>query len=202
MPVKIRLQRKGRKKQPIYHIVIADSRAPRDGRYIENIGLYDPKKNPAIINLDFDAALSWLQKGAQPTETCKAILSYKGVLYKNHLLNGVKKGAFDETEAEKRYNAWISDKEANILSQKQKIAKDLKDQQEKLMKAEQEINEIRAKKLAERLAKETASEQAAAAEQAAEEQVAEEAVSAATKTTEIEEKSEEANTAKEEQKSE
>ncbi len=91
MPVKIRLSRHGRKKNPYYHIVVADSRAPRDGRYIERIGSYNPLTNPATIELNFDRALDWLQKGAQPTDTCRAILSYKGVLYKNHLLIGVKK---------------------------------------------------------------------------------------------------------------
>ena len=99
MPVKIRLARHGRKKGPFYHIVAADSRAPRDGRYIERIGIYNPKTNPATIELDFDKSLDWLMKGAQPTDTCRAILSYKGVLYKKHLLEGVKKNAFSAEEA-------------------------------------------------------------------------------------------------------
>ena len=103
MPVKIRLARHGRKRHAFYHIVVADSRAPRDGRLIERIGSYNPNTNPATIELDFDKALNWLKNGAQPTDTCRAILSYKGVLMKKHLLEGVKKGAFDEAEAEKFY---------------------------------------------------------------------------------------------------
>ena len=101
MPVKIRLARRGKKGYPFYHIVVADSRAPRDGKFIENIGSYNPNTNPATINLDFEKALDWLQKGAQPTDTCRAILSYKGVLMKKHLLGGVSKGAFTQ-EAEVR----------------------------------------------------------------------------------------------------
>ena len=103
MPVKMRLARHGRKRYAYYHIVVADSRAPRDGRYIERIGTYNPNSNPATIDLDFDKAYDWLVKGAQPTDTVKAILSYKGVLYKKHLMGGVKKGAFDEAEARKTF---------------------------------------------------------------------------------------------------
>ena len=123
MPVKIRLTRHGHKKSPFYHVVIADSRAPRDGRYIERIGNYNPCTNPATIELDFDKALDWLQKGAQPTDTCRSILSQQGVLLKNHLLEGVKKGAFSEEEAEKRFQAWLKEKESRIKADKDKIAK-------------------------------------------------------------------------------
>ena len=105
MPTKIRLQRKGKKGQPFYHIVIADGRAPREGRFIEKIGVYNPLSKPAEIDINFDKALDWLQKGAQPTDTVKAILSYKGVLYKSHLLKGVKKGAMTLEEAEAKYGA-------------------------------------------------------------------------------------------------
>jgi small subunit ribosomal protein S16 len=125
MPVKIRLSRHGKKRKPYYHIVIADSRAPRDGRLIERVGTYNPNTNPATIELDFDRALDWLLKGAQPTDTCRAILSYKGVLMKKHLLNGVKKGALTEEEAENRFSAWIkgkrsknSETEANLKERK------------------------------------------------------------------------------------
>jgi small subunit ribosomal protein S16 len=104
MPVKIRLSRHGKKRKPYYHIVIADSRAPRDGKLIERVGSYNPNTNPATIELDFDRALDWLLKGAQPTDTCRAILSYTGVLMKKHLLNGVKKGALTEEEAEVRFS--------------------------------------------------------------------------------------------------
>ena len=118
MAVKIRLARKGRKKKAFYHVVVADSRSPRDGRYIEKIGSYNPITDPATIELDFEKALYWLQNGAQPTDTCRAILSYKGVLLKKHLLEGVKKGAFDEAEAEKRFTEWISQNEAKIEAKK------------------------------------------------------------------------------------
>ena len=123
MATKIRLQRHGKKRSPFYHIVIADSRAKRDGKFIEKIGTYNPNTKPASIELKFDSALSWLQKGAVPTDTARAILSYKGVLYKKHLLEGVKKGAFDEKVAEERFNKWISEKEEKInkvISQTQK----------------------------------------------------------------------------------
>ena len=103
MPTKMRLQRHGKKGAPFYHIVIADGRAPRDGRFIEKIGTYNPIQNPAEIILNADKALDWLQKGAQPTDTVRAILSYRGILYKNHLLKGVKKGALTEAEAEAKY---------------------------------------------------------------------------------------------------
>ena len=106
MPTKIRLARHGRKRKPFYHIVIADSRAPRDGKFIERVGSYNPNTNPATIDLDFDKALSWLQKGAQPTDTVRTILSFKGVLYKNHLLKGVLKGAFSEEVAEEKFKDW------------------------------------------------------------------------------------------------
>ena len=121
MAVKIRLARKGRKKKAFYYVVVADSRAPRDGRYIEKIGSYNPVTDPATIVLDFDKALYWLQNGAQPTDTCRAILSYKGVLLKKHLLEGVKKGAFDEPEAEKRFNEWISQNEAKIDAKRSRL---------------------------------------------------------------------------------
>ena len=105
MPAKIRLQRHGRKRYAYYHIVIADSRAPRDGRNVDRIGSYNPNTNPATIDLDFDKALTWLANGAQPTDTVRAILSYKGVLYKKHLLGGVAKGAFTAEEAEAKRKA-------------------------------------------------------------------------------------------------
>jgi len=114
MAVKIRLQRHGKKGKPFYHVVVADSRAPRDGKFIERIGSYNPNTNPATIDLNFDKALDWLDKGAQPTDTTRAILSYKGVLYKKHLLGGVKKGAFDEAAADAKFEEWLKAKEAKI----------------------------------------------------------------------------------------
>ncbi len=122
MPVKIRLTRQGRKKRSYYHIIVADSRAPRDGRFIEKLGNYDPNTNPATIELDFEKSLNWVLKGAQPTDTCRAILSYKGVMYKMHLMEGVKKNAFSEDEAEKKFAEWLSQKEAKIQSKRDRIA--------------------------------------------------------------------------------
>lgn len=114
MAVKIRLQRKGRKKFPFYHIVIADSRAPRDGKFIENIGIYNPMTKPATIELDRDKAYDWMTKGAQPTETVRAILRFKGVLYKKHLMDGIAKGAHTEEQAVTKWNEWVEAKETKI----------------------------------------------------------------------------------------
>jgi small subunit ribosomal protein S16 len=150
MAVKIRLARKGRKKLAYYHIVVADSRSPRDGRYIEKIGSYNPLTNPATIELDFDKALGWLQNGALPTDTCKAILSYKGILIKKHLLEGVRKGAFDETEATKRFEEWMKQNEAKIEAKKSGLEKSQDDELGKRLTVEKRVNEARAAKLAKR----------------------------------------------------
>ncbi len=152
MAVKIRLARRGRKKKAYYHIVVADSRSPRDGRYIEKIGIYNPLTNPATIELDFDKALGWLQNGALPTETCRAILSYKGVLLKKHLLEGVKKGAFDDTEATRRFEEWMKQNEAKIEAKKSRLEKSQDDELSKRIVAEKKINEARAAKLAKKQA--------------------------------------------------
>ena len=116
MPVKIRLQRKGRKKRPFYQIVAADARAPRDGRFIEKLGTYNPMTKPATIELDRDKAFEWLEKGAQPTDTARAILRFKGVFYKKHLMRGVKKGSLTIEEAEAKYQQWIDEKDAKIAA--------------------------------------------------------------------------------------
>ena len=174
MAVKIRLARKGRKKLAYYHIVVADSRSPRDGRYIEKIGKYNPLTNPATIELDFDKALGWLQNGALPTETCRAILSYKGVLIKKHLLEGVKKGAFDETEAGRRFEEWMKQNEAKIDAKKSGLEKTRDETIAKKLASEKRINEERAAKLAKRQAEMAAKAEAESqSEQAAEEQPAE-----------------------------
>jgi small subunit ribosomal protein S16 len=152
MAVKIRLARKGRKRKAYYHIVVADSRSPRDGRYIEKIGMYNPLTNPATIELDFDKALGWLQNGALPTETCRAILSYKGVLIKKHLLEGVRKGAFDEAEAMKRFGDWMKQNEAKIEAKKSGLEKSQDDELDKRLAAEKKINEARIARLAKRQA--------------------------------------------------
>ncbi|THH41262.1 30S ribosomal protein S16 [Neolewinella litorea] len=118
MPVKIRLQRKGRRKRPFYHIVIADARAPRDGKFIEKIGTYNPMTVPATIDLDRTAAYEWLVKGAQPTDTVRAILRFKGVLYRKHLMRGVAKGALSQEEADKKYQEWIDAKEGTAAERR------------------------------------------------------------------------------------
>ncbi|HOK25893.1 MAG TPA: 30S ribosomal protein S16 [Bacteroidales bacterium] len=164
MAVRIRLARKGRKKLAYYHIVVADSRSPRDGRFIEKLGIYDPRTDPATVELDFDKALDWLQKGAQPTETCRSILSHKGVLLKKHLLEGVKKGAFDEAEAERRFNEWLKQKEAKIQEKIQKLEKAADEELRKRIEEEKKINEKRAAELAKKNAEKNAEMAASAAE--------------------------------------
>jgi small subunit ribosomal protein S16 len=160
MPAKIRLQRQGRKFQSIYSIVVADSRAPRDGNFIESLGQYNPNTNPATIVLDFNRALEWLQKGAQPTDTCRAILSYKGVMYKKHLLEGVKKGAFDETEAEKRFQTWMTEKEQKIEDKRERIVTAKANLSKGRLKEEAKINESRAQEIAKRRSEMAAKEAA------------------------------------------
>lgn len=122
MSVKLRLLRKGRKRKPFYYIVAADARAPRDGRFIERVGSYNPNTNPATIDLDLDKSVQWLQNGAQPTDTVRAILSYKGAMYKNHLLKGAAKGAFPVEEVETKFNAWLENKSAQIDAKRTKLA--------------------------------------------------------------------------------
>ena len=168
MPVKMRLARHGRKRYAYYHIVVADSRAPRDGRYIERIGTYNPNTDPATIDLDFDKAYDWLTKGAQPTDTVRAILSYKGVLYKKHLMGGVKKGAFDEAEAEKRLEKWIAEKEAKIQAKKDKLAGEAQAALNKQLEAETKIKEERAAAIAAKNAELAAEAEAAVSEENAE----------------------------------
>jgi small subunit ribosomal protein S16 len=180
MPVKIRLSKKGRKKLPYYHIVVADSRAPRDGKFVERIGLYNPQTNPATIELDFDSALDWLQKGAQPTDTCRAILSEKGVMMKKHLLEGAKKGAFTPEEAESRFQKWLNDKEAKAKSQSEKISNGKAEEAKKRLEAETKVKEAKALELAKKLkaqAEEVKTEEVAAvaAEESASESPAESA---------------------------
>jgi len=170
MPAKIRLQRKGKKGQPFYHIVIADGRAPRDGRFIEKIGFYNPLTKPAEIEINFESALNWLQKGAQPTDTVKAILSYKGVIYKNHLLQGVQKGAFSAEEAEERFQKWVSEKETRIRSQKNAHELSVKETSKAALDHEKKVNETKAQALAKKYAKaQKATEDASEAESVAEE---------------------------------
>lgn len=173
MAVKIRLARHGKKGYAFYHIVAADSRAPRDGKFIEKLGIYNPNTNPATIDLNFERALDWLQKGAQPTDTCRAILSYKGVLYKKHLLGGVAKGAFTESDAEAKFNQWMNEKAGRIEAKTNKLASDAKSAEKARLAAEAKIKEDRAKALEEKKAAAAAAakeaEEAAAAAETAEE---------------------------------
>ena len=148
MSVKIRLARHGRKQHAYYHIVVANSRSPRDGRFIERIGSYNPNTNPATIDLDFDKAILWLNNGAQPTDTCRTILSHKGVMMKKHLLEGVKKGAFDLAEAEVRFEAWAKAKENAIQAKKDGLAAGVSEDMKKRLKAEVKVNEARMAEIA------------------------------------------------------
>ena len=126
MPVKIRLQRRGRKKSPFYHIVVADARAPRDGRFIEKLGTYNPMTKPATIELNRESAYEWLMKGAQPTDTARAILRFKGVMYRKHLERGVKKGALTQEQAMEKYQAWIDVKEEKIAARRAETAEEVR----------------------------------------------------------------------------
>jgi small subunit ribosomal protein S16 len=172
MPLKIRLTRQGRKRRPFYHIVVADSRAPRDGKYIERIGLYNPITNPATIEMNFDRALYWVQQGAQPTDTCRTLLSANGVMYKKHLLEGAKKGAFSEEEAEKRFNEWKKEKDAKLHAIKSKLKKAKDSEDKKRIEAEAKINEAKAEAIA-RKNTELAEAEAKASREASEEVVEE-----------------------------
>ena len=174
MAVKIRLQRHGKKGNPIYWIVIADGRSKRDGKYIEKIGTYDPNTNPASIELDFDASIKWLEKGAQPTNTAKAILSYEGVLLKKHLNLGEKKGAFTEEEAKKKFDEWKKEKSAKIQKKIEDLSSTLESNKKEARKREEEYSNKRAEdskaKKEAKAAEEAAKEEAPAEEEAPKEE--------------------------------
>jgi len=154
MPTRIRLQRKGKKGQPFYHLVVADGRAPRDGKYIERLGTYNPMTHPATIEIKFDRALHWLQVGAQPSDTARSILSRQGVMLKHHLIKGMDKGALTAEQVEERFNQWLAEKR-NIT---EKIKKDLeltsKELQKKNLEEERKINALREKELAKKNSRE------------------------------------------------
>lgn len=154
MPTKIRLQRRGKKGQPFYHIVIADGRAPRDGKFIDKIGTYNPLSKPAEIDINFDRAVQWLQNGAQPTDTVRSILSLKGVLYKNHLQTGVRKGAMTQEQADVKFDEWLKDKQERLLAHIKQTELEHKDDKKKRLDAEAKVKEERAKKLAAKRAQE------------------------------------------------
>ena len=144
MSVKIRLQRHGKKGKPLYWIVAADARATRDGKYLEKLGVYNPNTNPATIDLDIDGSVKWLQNGAQPTDTAKAILSYKGALLKNHLVGGVRKGALTEEQAAEKFQAWLDEKSGKIVAKVDGLAKAKADAKAAALAAEVKVNEERA----------------------------------------------------------
>ena len=163
MATRIRLQRHGRKSYAFYSIVIADSRAPRDGKFIEKIGTFNPNTNPATVDLNFDAALSWVLKGAQPSDTVRNILSREGVYMKKHLLGGVAKGAFGEAEAETKFEAWKNNKQSGLAALKAKDDEAKKAEAKTRLDAEKKINEAMGKALAEKKAAEAAEKAAAEA---------------------------------------
>ena len=153
MPARIRLQRHGKKNQPFYHIVVADGRVPRDGKFIEKLGTYNPLTNPATIVLDVDKAVQWLKNGAQPSETCRRILSYKGVLLKRHLQIGVEKGAISQEQADVKFNEWLQAKEAKINSKRSDVENDARNTRKARLEAEKKANETKAAAEAEAAAK-------------------------------------------------
>lgn len=203
MATKIRLARRGRGKRPFYHIVVADERSPRDGRFIEKLGIYNPLTQPATIELNTEAALKWVMTGAQPTDTVRAILSYKGVMYKKHLQQGVDKGALKQEDADKKYNAWLADKEKSVAGEATKSAKAKDDAKQKAFEAEKKKNEDRAEALKAKESEAIAAQEAAEAEALAEAKAAVEAKEAdAAPTTEEAAPAEEAPAATEEKKEE
>lgn len=184
MPVKMRLQRKGRKKRPFYHIVVADGRAPRDGRFIEKLGVYNPMTAPATIELDRDKAYDWLMKGAQPTETVRAILRFKGVLYKKHLMRGVQKGAMSAEEAETKFQEWVEEKESKVAARKAKNAEEMAEYHARISGTPPVMKEEEIPSVDVPQEEAAAEESAPEAEAAAEETTAEEATAEATAETE------------------
>jgi small subunit ribosomal protein S16 len=183
MPTRIRLQRKGKKGQPFYHLVVADGRAPRDGKFIERLGTYNPMTHPATIEIDFDRTLYWVQVGAQPSDTARSILANQGVMLKHHLIKGIAKGALTEEQVEERFQAWKDDKKAKLeqLSKDKELSK--KELHKKRLEEERKINEAREQEHAKKRAKDNMKD-AKAAEEVTEE-AAEEVTEAAAEVTEV-----------------
>jgi len=148
MATKIRLQRHGKKDAAFFHLVVSDGRAPRDGKFIEKLGVYNPNTNPATIDINFDSTLKWIMNGAQPTDTCRAILSYKGIMMKKHLLGGVKKGALTEAQADQKFNKWLADKEGKVLGKKETLSSAEVKKAGARLKAETAAKEAKAAKVA------------------------------------------------------
>ena len=188
MPVKIRLQRHGKKGKPFYWIVAADARSKRDGKFLEKLGIYNPNTNPATIDLDVDGAVKWLGNGAQPSDTAKRLLSYKGALLKHHLLGGLRKGALTEEQVEEKFKAWVAEKDAAVAAKISGLTQEQEAEKAKALAAEKAVNEKRvadaqaleaeaAAEIAAAEAAEVAAAEVAATDAAAEEAVAEEASS-------------------------
>lgn len=155
MPTRIRLQRKGKKGQPFYHLVVADGRAPRDGKFIERLGTYNPMTHPATIQIDFDRALYWVQVGAQPSDTARSLLSREGVMLKHHMIKGIAKGAMTEEQVEERFNAWKQEKTEKILQLSKEKDLTKKEQLKKRVESERKIKEEREAELAKKREKES-----------------------------------------------
>jgi len=165
MPVKIRLQRHGKKGKPFYWIVAADARCKRDGRYLEKLGTYNPNTNPATVEVKLDNAVNWLEKGAQPTDTARTLLSYRGVMLKHHLNGGIRKGALSQEDADKKFAAWLEEKEAKIQAKKDGLTQSESELRVKRLADEKAVSD---KRLADAAEAEAAAEEAAAEEAAAE----------------------------------
>jgi len=184
MATRIRLQRHGKKSKAFFHLVVADSRAKRDGKFIEKLGIYNPNTNPATVEINFESALKWVRTGAEMSETARALLSYKGILYKNHLINGIKKGALTEADVETKFAAWEAEKESKINAKKDGLANNAVASKAAALKAEAEVNAAKAKAIEakntpevveeEVVAEETTEETAAAEETSTEEGTTEE----------------------------
>ena len=179
MSVKIRLARHGKKGYAYFHIVVADSHAPRDGRFIERIGTYNPNTNPATIELDGDKALDWMAKGAQPTETCRRVLSYRGVLLKKHLLEGVKKGALTEEGANAKWEAWMQEKDSKVQAKRNELAQSSRNAVKARLETEAKAKEAKAAVVAQKRSEQALKEAEAKAAQEAEETATEAAAEAA-----------------------
>lgn len=144
MATRIRLQRHGKKGKPFFHLVAADSRAKRDGKFIEKLGVYNPNENPAVIDINFERTLHWVQVGAEMSNTAKAILSYKGVLHKNHLLKGIEKGALTAEQVEEKFAAWVAEKENKVQSKVERLGQESVSDKESRLAAEKVAKEAKA----------------------------------------------------------
>lgn len=164
MATRIRLQRHGKKSKAFFHLVVADSRAKRDGKFIEKLGTYNPNTNPATIEINFDSALNWLRTGAEMSDTARAILAYKGVLHKNHLINGIKKGALTEAEVETKFAAWLAEKESKVTAKTDGLSKNAAAAKAAAFEAEQKVKEAKAAAIEAKNAPEVVAEEEAVEE--------------------------------------